>query len=66
MCRHLKPGYSHVILVSGCQLTKTWMCNIRLQPPTLARKYEISHWLPCGVDGRPVTWLPKFLGWIDN
>ena len=28
------------------------MCNIRLQAPTLARKCEISHWLPCGADGQ--------------
>ena len=28
------------------------MCNIRFQVPTLARKCDISHWLPCGADGR--------------
>ena len=47
----------HVILVSGytvtCQLTTTWMCKIRLQVTTLARKCEISHWLP--VWARTVT-----------
>ena len=51
-------------------LTTTWICNIMLQAPTLARTCEISHWLPCSSDGRSVgrtvTWLPKFLGWIDN
>ena len=34
----------------------------------LARMCEISHWFPCGADGRSdgrtVTWPPKFLGWI--
>ena len=29
----------------------------------------ILHWYACGVDrradGRTVTWLPKFLGWVD-
>ena len=35
-----------------CQLTTTWVCNIRLQQaPTLPRKCEISHWLACGADG---------------
>ena len=24
----------------------------RLQDPTLARKYDISHWFPYGADGR--------------
>ena len=47
----------HVILVSGytdtCLLTTTWMCKIRLQVTTLARKCEISHWLP--VWGRTAT-----------
>ena len=42
--------------------------------PKLAGKCEIGHWLPCGADGRAsgraggwcaVTWLPKFLGWVD-
>ena len=41
----------------------------RLQPPPLARKFDISQWFACGadgrVDGRTVTRLPKFLGWID-
>ena len=27
---------------------------------------EISHWLPSFTDGRTVTWLPKFFGWINN
>ena len=36
----------------SCQLITTWMCNIRLQAPKLARKCEIKHWLPCGADGR--------------
>jgi len=35
----------------SCQLTTIWMCNIRLQFPLLARKCEISHWLPCGAEG---------------
>ena len=44
----------------SCQLTTTWFCNIRLQAPTLGRRPEILHWLPCGADG------PTFLGWTDN
>ena len=36
----------------SCQLITTWMCNIRLQAPKLARKCEIKHWFPCGADGR--------------
>ena len=34
----------------SCQLTSTWMYTIRLHVPTQARKCDISHWLPCGVD----------------
>lgn len=52
MCRHLKPRYSHVILVSGCQLTKTWMCSIRLQAPTPDISCDILHQMPCGADGQ--------------
>lgn len=52
MCRHLKSRYSHVILVSGCQLTKTWMRNIRLQAPTLDIRCDILHRMPCGADGQ--------------
>ena len=40
----------------SCQLIKTWMYNIRLQVPKLARKCEIKHWYTCGVDGRKVGW----------
>ena len=36
----------------SCQLIKTWMYNIRLQAPKLARKCEIKHWYACGADGR--------------
>ena len=36
----------------SCQLTTTWMCNIRLKALTLARKCEISRWLTCGADGQ--------------
>ena len=36
----------------SCQLTTTWMCNIRLQAPKLARKCSISYCFPCGADGR--------------
>ena len=28
------------------------MCNVRLQAPTLARKFDIYRWFPCGADGR--------------
>ena len=40
----------------NCQLIKTWMYNIRLQAPKLARKCEIKHWYACGADGRKVGW----------
>ena len=40
----------------SCQLMKTWMYNIRLQAPKLARKCEITHWYACGEDGRKVGW----------
>ena len=58
------PGYCF----DSCQLTTTCMCNIRLQASKLARNWKISLW--CGrtsgrgTDGRTVTWLPNFLGWI--
>ena len=52
MCRHLSPPYSHAILVSGCQLTKTWMCNIRLQAPTVDVRCDILHRIPFGADGQ--------------
>ena len=38
----------------SCQLIKTWMYNIRLQAPKLARKCGIKHWHACGADGRKV------------
>ena len=40
----------------SCQLIKTWMYNIRLQAPKLARKCEIKHWYACGADRRKVGW----------
>ena len=44
----------------SCQLITTWMVtwmyNIRLQAPKLARKCEIKHWYTCGADGRKVGW----------
>ena len=44
----------------SCQLTTTWMCNITLQASTLLAR-------TCGlVSLWYVTWLPKFLEWIDN
>ena len=36
----------------SCQLIRTRTCNISLQAHILARKCDISHWLPCGVNGR--------------
>ena len=55
----------------SCQLTTTWMSTIRLQTPSLAKKCEISHRLPCEAvgwedrhtDGHVTT---KSLGWIGN
>ena len=57
--RHLSPWNSCVFpsgdtLLDSCHLTTTWMCNIRLQAPTLAWKCEISHWFPCGVDRQTI------------
>ena len=40
----------------SCQLINTWMDNIRVQVPKLARKCEIKHWYACGADGRKVGW----------
>ena len=60
----------------SCQLTTTWMCNIRLHAPTLPRKCDIFKLVAlwCGrTDGRggrtyahTVTWLPKLFVWIDS
>ena len=54
----------------SCQLIKTWMYNIRLQAPKLARKCEIKHWYTCGVDGWTEGWVVDVrsrdcVGWID-
>ena len=42
----------------SCQLITTWMVtwmyNIRLQAPKLARKCEIKHWYACGAEGQAV------------
>ena len=40
----------------SCQLIKTWLYNIRLQAPKLARKCEIKHWYACGADKLKVGW----------
>ena len=45
MGRHLRVRYwsdtsQWILCFDSCQLTTTWMCNIRLQAPTLARKLE--------------------------
>ena len=50
------------------RLTTTWMCNIRLQAPNLARKCDISHWLSCGLDGQADgrTGGRTVNAWIDN
>ena len=52
------------------QLIKTWMYNIRLQAPKLARKCEIKHWYTCGADGWTEGWVVVVqsrdcVGWID-
>ena len=41
----------------SCQLIKTWMYNIRLQAPKLARKCESKHCYACGADRQKVGWL---------
>ena len=51
---YLSPRYGQAILVNICQLIKTWMYNIRLQAPKLARKCEIKHWYACDADRRKV------------
>ena len=38
----------------SCQLITTWMCDIRLQAPKLARKGEVKHWFSYAADGRSV------------
>ena len=35
----------------SCQLTIIWKSIIRFEALTLDRKFDISHWLPCGADG---------------
>ena len=43
----------------------TWMYNIRLQTPKLARKCEIKYWYACGADGEAVRYchvIAKFSG----
>ena len=45
----------------SCQLTTTWMCNIRLHAPTLARKCNDSHWFSRGAEGRGWTYGKNFL-----
>ena len=58
MDQHLSQRYCYVIVVSGylswkLSIDQTWMCNVRLQVPTLARKFDISHWFPVvRMDGR--------------
>ena len=48
------------------------MRNIRLNASTVDRKCDIPHWFLSGrwpthrTSRRMVTWLPKFLGWIDH
>ena len=39
-----------ILCFDSCHLTTTWMWNIRLQAPKLARKCNIPHWLSCGAD----------------
>ena len=68
MGRQLSPRHSHVILISiskfdqwipcfdSCQFTTTYMCNIRLQAPILARESDNLHWLTCGADGLANVW----------
>ena len=75
--RKLKKNMWPQWLVTWAHNTVTWQLSIDLnmdvyhqvntdyRQPTLARKFDISHWLPCGVDGCTVMWLPKFTGWID-
>ena len=68
MGRQLSPRHSHVILISiskfdqwipcfdSCQFTTTYMCNIRLQAPILARESDNLHWFPCGTDRLANVW----------
>ena len=50
----------------SCQLTTTWMCNIRLRVPILARKCEISHWLFCGAEEQVEGWTDRRLHKISR
>ena len=49
-----EPAIQQKHYFDSCQLIKTWMYNIRLQAPKLARKCDIKHWYACGADGRKV------------
>ena len=55
--RYLSPRYGQAVhRFDSCQFTTTWMVtwmyNIRLQAPNLARKCEIKHWYACWADGQ--------------
>ena len=41
------------------QITDPDLNNLKGKHP------NISSWFPCGADRHKVTWLPKFLRWID-
>ena len=58
MGRQLSPRYGHMTLVSGYSILtavnrpRHGCAKLRLQAPTLARKCEISQWLPYDADGQ--------------
>ena len=74
MSWYLSLQHRHVTLGSGYPF---WQPSIdhnmdvyyqvkhRLQASTLAKKFDISLWFPCGADRWTATWLAKFLEWID-
>ena len=50
----------------SCQLSTTWMCEITLQAPTLARQCDESHWFSCDAEWTYGHVTTKFLGWKGN
>ena len=38
----------------------------RFQAPALARKFDISHWFPCGEDGRAYGHVITKISWMDR
>ena len=72
MGRHLSPQYGQVILVSGYPVltavnwSQHWCAISFLLGSQTSKKVWVNIGYPVvRTDGRTVTWLPNFLGWVD-